>query len=151
MICMCEQCDSAFCALQLTALIKPKCCVLPYCCACLHLNTILMETGWTTVSCPATNLHILICKSSARTKQSVISVAFKTPLEIRLGIYIYKTSLLHRPEDYIGFTPSCPPTIYNKIAPMVSMITQLTLCLPEDFSPRLAAKKFWAISVFFTL
>jgi len=23
MICMCEQCDSAFCALQLTALIKP--------------------------------------------------------------------------------------------------------------------------------
>jgi len=32
----------------------------------------------------------------------VISVALKTHLEIRLGIYIYKTSLLHRPDDYIG-------------------------------------------------
>jgi len=48
----------------------------------------------------------------------VIRVALKTPLEIRLGICIYKTSLLHRPVDYIGFTPSCPPTFYNKIAPM---------------------------------
>jgi len=48
----------------------------------------------------------------------VISVALKTPLEIRLGICIYKTSLLHRPDDFIGFTPNCPPTFYNKIAPM---------------------------------
>jgi len=38
---------------------------------------------------------------------------------MRLGIYgIYKTSLLHRPGEYIGFTPSCPPTFYNKIGPM---------------------------------
>jgi len=48
-----------------------------------------------------------------------ISVAVKTHLEIRLGICIYKTSLLHRPDGYIGFTRSCPPTFYNKIAPMV--------------------------------
>jgi len=27
--------------------------------------------------------------------------------------------LLHRPDDCIGFTPSCPPTFYNKIAPVV--------------------------------
>jgi len=47
----------------------------------------------------------------------VISVPFKTLLETRLGICIYKTSLLHRPDDYIVFTPSCPPTFYNKIAP----------------------------------
>jgi len=47
----------------------------------------------------------------------VISVALKTPLEIRLGNCIYKTSLLHRRDDYIGFTPSYPPTLYNKIAP----------------------------------
>jgi len=33
-----------------------------------------------------TNLSILICKSNVRIKQSVISVAFKTILEKRLGI-----------------------------------------------------------------
>jgi len=58
----------------------------------------------------------------------VISVAFKTPLEARLGSCIYKTSLLlHRPDDYIGFTftPRCPPTFYNKIAPM----PDITRCL----------------------
>jgi len=50
----------------------------------------------------------------------VISVALKTPLQIRLGICIYKSSLLHRPDEYIGFTLSCPPTFYNKFAPMVT-------------------------------
>jgi len=92
-------------------------------------NTILMEAGWTTLPSPATNLSILTCKSSARTKQSVISVALrisleisvalKIPLEIRLGICIYKTSLLHWPIYYIDFTPSCPPYILQQIAPMV--------------------------------
>ena len=42
-------------------------CFLLYCCACLHPDTIVMEAGWTTVPCPATNLSILICKSSAKT------------------------------------------------------------------------------------
>ena len=55
--------------------------------------------------------------------QSVITVALKTPLEIRLGIGIYETSLLQRPDDYIGFTPSCPSTFYKKIAPMTISIT----------------------------
>ena len=119
MICTCEQCDSAFCAVQLTALIKPKWCVLLYCCACLHPNTILMETGWTTVPCPATNLSILISKSHARTKQSVISVALKTHLKIRLGICIYETSLLHQPDDYLVSHQAVHPTFYNKIAPML--------------------------------
>jgi len=49
----------------------------------------------------------------------MVSVALKTPLQIRLGICIYKKSLLHRPDAYNGFTPSCPPTFYNKIAPML--------------------------------
>jgi len=44
----------------------------------------------------------------------VISVALKTPLEIRLGICTYKTWLLHRPDDCIGFTPSCPPHILQQ-------------------------------------
>ena len=48
----------------------------------------------------------------------MINVVFKTPLATRLGICIYKTSLLHRPDDYICFTPSCPPTFYNKIVTM---------------------------------
>jgi len=52
-------------------------------------------------------------------KQSVISVAFKTPLKARLEICIDKTSHQHIPDEYIGFTPSCPPTFCNKIAPMV--------------------------------
>jgi len=88
----CDQRDSAFCALQPTALIKPKRCVLLYCCACLHPNTILMQAGWTTVPYPTTDLSVLICKSSARTKQTVMSVALKIHLEIRLGICIYKTT-----------------------------------------------------------
>jgi len=47
---------------------------------------------------------------SVGVKQRVISVAFKTlqNLETRLVICIYKTPLLHRPDDYIGFTPSLP-------------------------------------------
>jgi len=49
--------------------------------------------------------------------KSVISVALKTPLEQRLGLCIYKTSLLHRPDDHIGFTPSCPPTFATKLRP----------------------------------
>jgi len=31
-----------------------------------------------------------------------------------LGICIHKTSLPHRPDDYIGFTSSCPPHILQQ-------------------------------------
>jgi len=37
-----------------------------------------------------------------------------------LGIFIYKTSLPHRLYNYIGFTSRCPPTFYNKIAPLIT-------------------------------
>ena len=48
----------------------------------------------------------------------MISVALKTPLEIILGICIYNN--VTRLDDYIGFTPSCPPpAFYKKIAPMI--------------------------------
>jgi len=40
----------------------------------------------------------------------VISVAFKIPVKTRLESCIYKTLLLHRPDDYGGFTPSCSPS-----------------------------------------
>ena len=98
-ICSCDHCDLAFCALQLTALIKHNWCILLYYCAGLYPNTILMQAG---------GLQYQI-------KQSVISVAFKTIPETRLRICIYKTSLLHRPDDYIGFTPRCPPHFTTKL------------------------------------
>ena len=60
-----------------------------------------------------------VCTPSVRMKQSVISVAIKAPLKPKLGICTYTTSLLHRPDDYIGFTLTCPPAFYNKIAPIV--------------------------------
>jgi len=73
-----------------------------------------MEAGWTTASCPATNLSVLIQYVNHLQGQSVISVALKTPLEIWLGICIYKTSLLHRTHDYIGLTPRCPSHILQQ-------------------------------------
>jgi len=36
-ICTCDQCDSAFCTLQLTALIKPNCCISVISLALKHL------------------------------------------------------------------------------------------------------------------
>jgi len=49
---------------------------------------------------------------------------------------IYKTPLLHRPDDYIGFTPSCPPTLCNKIAPMaeVSLFLRVSLLLTAEWT-----------------
>ena len=48
----------------------------------------------------------------------MISVALKTHLEIRLGICIHETSLLHRPDGYLVSHQAVPLTFYNKIAPM---------------------------------
>ena len=109
MICTCDQCDSPFCALQLTALIKPNWRVLLHCCASLYHSLIVVQPSWTTIPCPTTKLSLLISESFVGTKQSVISLALKTPLKTRLGICIYKTLLLHRVDDHIGFTSSCPP------------------------------------------
>ena len=122
----CDQCYSLFYALQLTALIKPNWCVLLYCCACLyHHSLIVVQPSWTTVPCPTTKLDLLISKSFVGIKQSVISVALRTPLKTRLGMYIYKTSLPLWPDDYTGFKSSSLPTFYNKIAPMVQVTETL--------------------------
>jgi len=120
-ICTCDLYDLAFCALQLTALLKPNWCILLYCCACFHPNTTLMEAGWTTVPCPAVNFSILICKSSARRKQSVISVALKTPLETRVGICIYKTSRLIDPMTILVSHRAAPPHFTTKLRPWVDL------------------------------
>ena len=113
-ICTCDQCDSPFCALQLTALIKPNLCVLLYCCACLYHSLIVLQASWTTVPCPTTKFTLSISESFVGTKQSVISFALKTPPKTRLRICIYKTLLLHQVDDYIGFTSSCPPHILQQ-------------------------------------
>jgi len=57
---------------------------------------------------------LLVSKSFLGIKQSVISVILRTPLKTRLGICIYKTSLPHQPDNYIGFTSSCPPHILQE-------------------------------------
>jgi len=73
----------------------------------------------------------------------MISIALKTPLEIRLGICIYKTSLRHRPDDYVGFIPSCPPHILQQNCAHALDGTQLVVlgglgwsrhtCIPKGF------------------
>ena len=126
-VCTCDQCDSPFCALQLTALIKSNWCVLLYCCAYMYHSLIVVQPSWTTTPCPTTKLGLLISKSFVGIKQSVISVALK--LKTRLGICIYKTSLPHRLDYYISFTSSCPPTFYNKIAPMLPIIIYWKICV----------------------
>jgi len=44
----------------------------------------------------------------------VIGVAFKTSLKNKIGTCIYKTVLLNRPDDYIDFAQSRPPTILQQ-------------------------------------
>jgi len=63
------------------------------------------------------------------------SVALITPLEMRLGICTYKTSLLHRPDDYVGFTPCCPP-FDNKIGPMLPRSDVLFITYQPRFSEK---------------
>ena len=119
MICTCDQCDLPFCALQLTALIKLDWGVLQvlYCFACLYHSLEVVQPSWIAVPCPTTKLSLLISKPFVGIKAWFV-LLWKPFWKTSLGICIYKTSLLHRPNDYIGFTSSCPPTFYNKIAPM---------------------------------
>ena len=118
-------------------------------CLFVSIYDVGSRLNYGTAPCPAINWSILIRKSFARTKQSVISVALKTPLEIRLGICIYKTSLLHRPDDYIGFPRSCPSTFCNKIASMrywetndTRKMIKLALTIYRDFMQKIFIR-FW--------
>jgi len=73
----------------------------------------------------------------------VISVAFKTLLETRLGICIYKISLLHRSDDCIGFTPSCPSTAYKKLHSWLHAVKIITYQRSTKWLHRYQ-KKSWA-------
>jgi len=84
-ICTCDQCDSQFCALQLTALIKPDWGVLLYCFACLYHSLEVVQPSWIAVPCPTTKLGLIISKSFVGVKQGVILVALKTLLNNKVG------------------------------------------------------------------
>jgi len=87
-ICTCDQCDSPFCALQLTALIKPNWCVLLYCCASLCHSLIVVQPSWNAVPCP-TKLGLLISKPFVGIRQSVIGVVLKIPLKNKIGNLLF--------------------------------------------------------------
>ena len=109
---------------------KNKLCVLLCCCVCLHPNTILMEAGWTTVPCPATNLRLFICRSSARTKQSVVIVALKTCLEVKLGICIYiKRHFWFGPTTILVSHQAVPPYFTTKCRPCLWRSIWLISCV----------------------
>ena len=63
----------------------------------------------------------------------MISVALKTPLNTRLGIYTDKTSHQHRPDEYIGFTPSCSPHILQQNCAHAFVANSCTVALEKDF------------------
>ena len=117
-VCTCNQCDS----LHLTALIKIEmmCSTMLLC-----LFTSKYDPNGSRliyVPCPATILCIFICKSSARTKQSVIIVILKTCL---LGISIYikhhfcidPTTILfsHQAVPPPHFTTKCRPCLWRSV------------------------------------
>jgi len=85
MISTCDQWHSPFCALQLTALIKPDWGVLPYCFACLYHSLEVVQPSWIAVPCLTTKLSLLISKSFVGIKQGVIRVALKTLLKNKVG------------------------------------------------------------------
>jgi len=93
-----------------------------------------MEPGWTTVACPATNLSILTCKSSARIKQSLISFALETYLEIRLGIcrlYI-KGHFCIDPMTIVVSHQAVPPHFTTKLRPCIYQSSlQCDVCIPS--------------------
>ena len=107
-----------------------------YCCSCLHPKTILMEAGWTTVPCPATNLCILIQYANHLQGQSVISVALKIPLEIRLWICILymKRHFCIDPMTILVSQQAAPPHFTTKLRPQAHVIeiTVSNYCLRRN-------------------
>ena len=113
---MCMSCSnrSSLQVRPLKALIKPDWSVLLFCFACLYHSLEVVQPSWIAEPCPTTKLSLLISKSFVGIKQGVVRVALKTFLKTRLGICIYKTSLPHLPDDYVGFTSRCPPHILQQ-------------------------------------
>jgi len=117
-ICTRDQCDSPFCTLQLTALMKPNLCVLPYCCASLCHSLIVVQPSWTAVPCPTTKLGLSISKPFVGIKQSVIGVALKIPLKKQDWEFVF-TKLHFRigPMTTLVLHQAAPPHFTTKLRP----------------------------------
>ena len=78
----------------------------------------------------------------------MISVAFKTPLKTRLGTCIYKTVHLNRPDDCIGFAPSCPTHFTTKLRPYLHpLVTGLIQNKKFSFSKMLRRELYlWPLA-----
>ena len=101
----CDQCDSVFCTLQVAAFDETQL-MYSIILLCLFVSKydINAQSGWITALYPATNLNILICKSSARIQQSVIMCCFSFTFASTRWLHWFHTKL--------------PPIFYNRIAPM---------------------------------
>jgi len=82
---MCDQCEIILCTTTDSSDITQLCSTILLCLFTSKYDINGSRLNYSTVSRNKVK-YINICKSSARTKQSVISVALKTPLEIRLEI-----------------------------------------------------------------
>ena len=139
-ICMYDQCDSLLCALQLTALIKPNWCVLLCYCACLYHSLIVVQPSWTTEPCPTTKLCLLISKSLVGIKQSVISVALKTPLKYKFGIlYLQNFTSASAPVTILVLHQTVSPHFTTKLRPW-SYLAELLKVLQQQ-----SERRKWAI------
>jgi len=88
-----------------------------------------VQPSWTTVPCPTTKLCLLISKSIVGIKQSVISVAFETPLIDKIGSMCLQSSPFRvDPMTILVLHQAVPPTFYNKIAPMDIVFDVLDQC-----------------------
>ena len=112
-----------FCALQLTALIKPDWGVLLYCFACLYHSLAVVQTSWTTIPCPTTKLSLLISKSFVGIKQNVISVALKTLLKNKVGnLYLQNFTSASARWLYWFYIKLSPPHFTTKLRPCLQLV-----------------------------
>jgi len=73
--------------------------------------------NYSTVS--SNKFKYIVCKSSARTKQSVIGISLKTHLEIRLESVYIKRHFCRDPMTILASHQAVPPTFTTKLRPFI--------------------------------
>jgi len=79
-----------------------------------YRRLIVMQPSWTTVPCPTTKLSSLISKSFVGIKQSVISVALRTPLKNKIGNLCLQNSTSRSTRWLCWFYTKLPPHILQQ-------------------------------------